>query len=569
MATILIVDDQPDNLYVLERLLRGQGYAVLQAPNGEAALDSVRTDRPDLVLLDVMMPGMDGFEVVRHLRDDPHTRGLPVVLLTANAPDQRLKIQGLNLGADEYLTQPINNSELLARVRALLRSKQAQDDLKAVNSRLQTLLDVVQASTSTLDLAEVGERVVRGALQAAAMEVGGIWQCEGPDLVALSHVGYSAGFIEERQRITHEDCPIMHKVVDTRIPISGSSTKLFGADDPWGREAASMIMLPLHLRDEGLGLLQLGTRQSRTFTQEDIQFLGAIAGAAATAMQNARLFAESVENQRKLEEVNREKDEFVSIVTHELKNPLASIKGYASLLLRRARKDPALQPSTKGLDVIEQQVARMTLLLDQLRDVSHIGINRFNIDPQALDLAELVERVASELQGTTTDHEMTLRLPNLPLMVSVDEFRMSQVFSNLIGNAIKYSPAGTTIDIAVESVSSAAVPLAVTPGKWVCVEISDHGIGIAPEEQERLFERFFRASNAKGKARGMGLGLFIAREIVLRHGGQMWVRSTPGKGSTFSLILPLIDDAASADGDGPAVEQADGRVAVTEDGSRG
>ena len=190
MTTILIVDDQPDNLYVLDRLLKGQGYTVIQASTGEDALELARTGTPDLMLLDVMMPGMDGFEVVRRLRDNFLTRALPVVLLTANAPDQRLKIQGLNLGADEYLTQPINNSELLARVRSLLRSKQAQDELHMVNMRLQALLDVVQASSSTLDLAEVGERVIRGALRASAMDAGGIWLCDGPDLVALTQIGY-------------------------------------------------------------------------------------------------------------------------------------------------------------------------------------------------------------------------------------------------------------------------------------------------------------------------------------------------------------------------------------------
>ena len=134
MATILIVDDQPDNLYVLERLLKGQRYQVLQADRGERALEIAARERPDLILLDVMMPGMDGFEVVRRLRENAATQTIPVVLLTANAPDQRLKIQGLNLGADEYLTQPINNSELLARIRALLRTKQAQADLVRMNA---------------------------------------------------------------------------------------------------------------------------------------------------------------------------------------------------------------------------------------------------------------------------------------------------------------------------------------------------------------------------------------------------------------------------------------------------
>lgn len=390
MPTVLIVDDQPDNLYVLERLLRRQGYEVQQASSGEAALESIQGAPPDLVLLDVMMPGLDGFEVVQRLRQAPATRTLPVVLLTANAPDQRLKIQGLKLGADEYLTQPINNNELLARVQSLLRTKQSQDELRDVNTQLQALLE------------------------------------------------------------------------ETRL---------------------------------------------------------------------ARL---------QLERAQKEKDEFISIISHELKNPLASIKGYASLLQRRARKDPALVFTLKGLDVIEQQVERMNNLLDQLRDVSHIGINRFTVEPQTQDIAMLLERIAAEQQATTTAQELVLTVEGLPLLVSVDEFRISQVLGNLIGNAIKYSGENTTIAITANR-SFTDVPVTLEGDRWAAITITDHGIGIAAEDQQRLFDPFFRAPNAKTKASGMGLGLFISREIVQRHGGHLWLRSAPEQGSTFGVVLPLVD----------------------------
>ncbi len=542
MSKILIVDDQPDNVYVLERLLRGQGYSTIQAASGEEALRLATSDQPDLVLLDVMMPGMDGFEVVQHLRGDASTRALPVVLLTANAPDQRLKIQGLNLGADEYLTQPINNSELLARVRALLRSKQSQDALQSVNQRLQALLSVVQASSSTLDLSEVGERVVRGAMRAAGMDMGGIWLCEGPDLVALTQLGYSAKLIADRQRITPASSRFTLQVVETQQPIYGETTTLYGPADPVTAEMASVILLPLVQRDQSLGVLLLGSRKPYTFEEENLEFLQAIANAGQTAVQNAQRFTESVHSRQTLESMDQEKDEFISIISHELKNPLASIKGYASLLQRRARRDPALEPTVKGLEVIEQQVGRMTQLLDQLRDVSHIGIKRFAIEPHTLDMADLVERVAKELQGTTQHHELLLTITDAPLLAEVDEFRMTQVLSNLIGNAIKYSSDDTAVDITVGRTPAAPPPTPLPGDDWVYVSVSDQGIGIPADEQERLFERFFRANNAKSKASGMGLGLFIAREIVQLHGGQMWVRSVAGRGSTFSIAVPLIHE---------------------------
>src|SRR3712207_6290562 len=142
---------------------------------------------------------MDGFEVVQRLREDPATQAMPVILLTANAPDQRLKIQGLNLGADEYLTQPVNNSELLARIRVLLRTKQTQDDLVAVNTQLRTLLDVIQAGTSTLDLATVGRRLVEGAVRVGNVEAGGIWLLEQDRLTSLAEMGYPPDQAADRQ----------------------------------------------------------------------------------------------------------------------------------------------------------------------------------------------------------------------------------------------------------------------------------------------------------------------------------------------------------------------------------
>ncbi len=124
------------------------------------------------------MPGIDGFEVVRRLREGETTQNIPVILLTANAPDQRLKIQGLNLGADEYLTQPINNHELIARIKTLLRTKQIQNDLSNANIQLRTLLSVIQAGNSTLNLVEAGSRLIQLSCLPPAVQAGTIWLVE-------------------------------------------------------------------------------------------------------------------------------------------------------------------------------------------------------------------------------------------------------------------------------------------------------------------------------------------------------------------------------------------------------
>lgn len=547
MAKILIVDDQPDNLYVLDRLLQGQKHQVLQADHGAPALELAEREQPDLILLDVMMPGLDGFEVLQRLRGNPATQSIPVVLLTANAPDQRQKIQALNLGADEYLTQPVNNSELLARIRSLLRAKQAQHDLVAVNHRLRAILDVIQAGTSTLELEAVGQRLLEGAVQAARVEAGSIWLSAGDTWRLLARQGFTITDVVDEDSLVASLQRAFAHVVAQRKPSYGAIAELYGQQHPYDPTLRTAIMLPLIHREVVVGILQLLTTRDCEFTAADIDFLCDLAGAAATSIQNARLFEETDRQRRALQALDNEKDEFISIISHELKNPLASIKGYAGLLLRRARRDPALAEAVKGLDVIEQQVNRMTVLLDQLRDVSHIGINRFPIEPQQIDLVALVRYVVAGAQATTTNHTIQVEAPDAPLYAYIDEFRMEQVLTNLVGNAIKYSPDGGLIQVTVGTgVSLAAAPSRLKiPAHWNTVTVRDQGIGIPQASRKRLFERFFRAPNAKGHVSGMGLGLFIAREIVQRHGGVMWVESKEGAGSLFGVALPNVSSGVS------------------------
>ncbi len=547
MAKILIVDDQPDNLYVLERLLKGQKHQVLQAERGEQALQIAGQEMPDLILLDVMMPGLDGFEVVQRLRQDGSTRTIPVVLLTANAPDQRLKIQALNLGADEYLTQPINNSELLARIRALLRTKQAQDELQSVNTQLRALLDVIQAGTSSLALDDVARRLAEGAVRAASAEAASIWLLQDESFQLLAETGYPVDNAAGRRRLSLLAPPVLGDVARSREVRFGPTAELFGADHPYGTALVSAIILPLVHHGAVVGLLQLHSGRARHFTVDDVAFLSAMANTAAASIQNARLFEETDRQRLRLKAVDSEKDEFISIITHELKNPLASIKGYAGLLTRRVRKEDALSGALKGLHVIEQQVNRMTTLLDQLRDVSHIGIDRFTIEPEVGDLVTLAQRVVADVQTTATGHTIELDMRDAPLPVSFDEFRMEQVVNNLVGNAVKYSSEGGRVTVTVGRSRSVPPPRAQAsvPPDWAVITVRDEGIGIPESSRARLFERFFRADNAKGKVSGMGLGLFISREIIQHHGGVIWVESEEGKGSLFGVALPPASEGAT------------------------
>lgn len=232
-----------------------------------------------------------------------------------------------------------------------------------------------------------------------------------------------------------------------------------------------------------------------------------------------------------LEESERKKDEFISLVSHELKNPMASIKGYADLMRRRLSKLPD-DPNLKGLEIISQQVGRMTALLDQLLDFSRINMDRLRLDLRPINVVTLVEHVVEDLRLAATQQIVVETAAN-PLPLEVDGVRIRQALHNLLLNAARYSPDNTTITVRVEQGRGAQAGYGV-------ISVSDQGIGIAADEQQRVFDRFYRASNVADRGDGLGVGLFIAREIVVRHGGDITVESEPGHGSTFRMVLPLV-----------------------------
>ena len=228
-------------------------------------------------------------------------------------------------------------------------------------------------------------------------------------------------------------------------------------------------------------------------------------------------------------QAQQERDDFISIVSHELKTPITSIKGYAQMLLRRAEEAGRDERDLKGLRIINDEVDRMVNLINQLLDVSRLETRRLELNLDRVDLVSLASDTVDRLQMTTSRHTLRLRAPQEPIWVTADPLRLAQVLSNLLMNAIQYSPAGGPVEVTVEAQEGRA---------WVSVR--DWGIGIAPEDQPRLFQRFYRGLR-KGNASptGMGLGLYISREIVLRHHGDIAFHSRPGQGSTFLFWLPL------------------------------
>lgn len=261
-----------------------------------------------------------------------------------------------------------------------------------------------------------------------------------------------------------------------------------------------------------------------------------ICALAATGFLAEAFVVESTrEYVRRREEVDRLKDEFISIASHELRAPLAPLRGYAEILLARARADATRSDECKPLETIIAQVSRLAALVDRLLDATRIQAGRLELKRAPMDLVALSRRVVEQFQVTSPVRSLTVLARAPRLAGDWDEARLEQVLANLLDNAVKYSPGGGPIEVLVDTV-----------GGWAQVAVRDHGLGIPKEAQARLFERFYRVPAGGPRPPGLGLGLYISRQIVLLHGGRMWFESEEGKGSTFYFTLPLdrsLDDS--------------------------
>jgi PAS domain S-box-containing protein len=300
----------------------------------------------------------------------------------------------------------------------------------------------------------------------------------------------------------------------------------------------SLLGAPLVVEGRVLGVLHVGTLYHRRFTEDDVRFLQIVADRAAMAIEHARLYAAARlarEEAGAAVQAVQVRDEFLAAASHDLKNPLAAIKGIAQLLHRRARRASTLegQSFADGLQRIDATITRMTRLIDSLLDVSRVQMGQpLPLDRRPLDLVALAREAAEEQQQSSDRHQLRVDAA-VPELIGVwDAHRLERVLANLLNNAVKYSPAGGEVTLIVRPDAEAGAP-------WAVVMVQDRGLGIPAADLPRIFERFQRAQNVQGHIAGTGIGLAIARQIVEQHGGRVTVESEEGEGTTFTVRLPL------------------------------
>jgi PAS domain S-box-containing protein len=285
----------------------------------------------------------------------------------------------------------------------------------------------------------------------------------------------------------------------------------------------SCIAVPLIARGQVRGAITVAFAESgRRYDTIDLALAEELARRAALAIDNARLYGEA-------HVAIRIRDEFLSIAAHELKTPLTSLLGNAQLLQRRAKREGTLgERDQRAVRVIVDQSNRLNKMIAALLDISRIERGQLSIERAPLDLCVLVQRVVAEIQPTLERHTIVITDPAVPMIVEGDMLRLEQVLQNLLQNAVKYSPPGRMVHVQLGQ-----------RDEMICIDVIDQGIGIPQAALPHLFQRFYRAPNVDPKnISGMGLGLYVVREIVTLHGGRVEVTSQEGRGSTFTICLP-------------------------------
>jgi PAS domain S-box-containing protein len=289
----------------------------------------------------------------------------------------------------------------------------------------------------------------------------------------------------------------------------------------------SVMLVPLPVRGRTVGAISfVRVDGSQRYDATDLKLAEDLARRAAQAIDNARLY-------HKAQTAIREREVLLSITSHELKSPLAALGGYAQLLKRRTTQEGTLPPRDQNaVHAILDQAQRLNRMLDVLLDLSRIESGQLTIARAPLELTALVAGVVEEMQATLetaqSGHTLTLEMATEGLSVVGDALRLEQVIRNLLGNAIKYSPAGGAIRVRVSR-----------DGFQACVAVIDQGIGIPEAALPHLFDRFYRVSSSAQEIEGFGIGLYVAKEIVTQHAGTVRAESVEGHGSAFTVCLPL------------------------------
>jgi signal transduction histidine kinase len=492
---ILIVDDDEIVRLALEAYLVGEGYELHFAVDGAKACERARALRPDLILLDVMMPDIDGFAVCRLIRSDPTIGRIPIILITA-LDDDASRLEGLRAGADEFVTKPCRRSELIARVRTIAALNRFRI-ISEQRSRFAQLYAVIPLAIVQVDARGVVLSANPGAealltptpprpLEGATITE--LFESPSADLIGAGIGAALAGR-------PHEPCEVRGN---------------------WGAPQRVMQLRATAVPD--------GDRHIALLVFDDVTI--EVRAREALQQHNADLEKKVRARTTQLEEANTLLMSYASFLSHELRSPLTVIKGYLALM------EEGVVPMTgEAAPLIRHAMAAAKTMEDSIQNIlqlardEHAGRARRPVAP--VDPMPTVHRLVEHLRSSALDRRTRFAIGPLP-RIRASAVVLERVLSNLLSNAAKFSTAAAAPCVEIGAVAHSQGPV---------IYVRDNGVGFDPTEGEKLFRDFSRLSTA-AKTDGVGLGLAFVARLIAAHGGRIWAEGQPGAGATFFVLFP-------------------------------
>ncbi|MDB5276999.1 MAG: response regulator [Ferruginibacter sp.] len=484
---ILIVDDRPENIFALKSILELHSFPVDTALSGEEALRKSLKNHYSLIILDVQMPGMDGFEVADFLAGNKNTMDIPLIFLSAVNTEKKFITKGYSSGAIDYITKPIDQDILLLKVKTFHRLYEQNRELTLAKQQLQSEIEV--------------RKKAQQQAQEKANELNGI-------LASIPQVAFTAtadGNID----FVNEHWYNYSSSVDTFPEVH--------SDDPciiaeWRKILQSKQPKQLEIR--------IAKLQSKEYKYHLLSVVPVVENGMIVKWVGT--FTDIEEQKQAL----KTKDDFLSMASHELKTPLTSIKGYVQLLESMQHDES----TTIFLKRTITQVHKLEGLINDLLDISKIDNGELKFELAPVDFEKLLFSTLEMLRHIHPEIKI-IHKGNAAATIMANDIRLEQVIINFISNAIKYSPQSKYIEVTSE----------LTPANHLYFAVKDWGIGISPENQKNIFSKFYRVSEAATCAQGLGIGLYICAEILKRHGADFGVISEPGDGALFYFNVPAIN----------------------------
>ncbi|WP_247234800.1 ATP-binding protein [Telluribacter sp. SYSU D00476] len=515
-TNILIVDDNYDMRAYLQRLLEPH-FLVRTAANGRSALDRIARRIPDLIISDVMMPVMDGKELLIQLKKKPDTARIPVILLSARAGEEA-RIDGLDAGADDYLVKPFSGKELLSKIKSQIKIARVRNhnetQLRNLFMQVPMAVSITRGPDHVIELAneralEIWDKTAADVLNKPAMEV--FPELRGTALEGIANHVYSEG-----QRFVTAESPVT-------LRRNGTLETIF----------AQFVYEPL--RDETgkvTGIMTVGHEIT------DLVRARQLAQTSAQELEKKvrERTAELEKKNQELKRTNQELEQFAYVSSHDLQEPLRKIQTFSDMVLAKM-KDPNFDAASY-LQKINASAQRMSILIKDLLNYSRVNKAEQYFEP--VNLNQVLENVLGDFEVLIRQKNAQLFCSPLPTIMGVP-VQLNQLFYNLISNALKFSERPPVIRISARTITSPDQTTLLprqAEGHYTELTIEDNGIGFSQEYVDKIFTIFQRL-NDRQKYNGTGIGLAICKKIVENHGGYITATGVEGKGATFTMYLPI------------------------------